>query len=188
MRLQLFVGSIFACGGLLLADGAVVHAKAILAQQLLNLAWLQTGAFGAPQPPWPWADTWPVARLRIARLGVEQIVLAGTDGAALAFGPGHLFRSALPGGGANTVIAGHRDTHFKYLRELRRGDEITVERIAGEVVTYAVSGIHIVHEDDTSVLAAGAADKLTLITCYPFDALESGGLFRYVIVAMPLPS
>ena len=115
----------------LIAQGAAIPAKAWLAQILLDRAFAASVATGAPVRPWPWADAAPVARVRVPRLGVEEVVLSGGSGEALAFGP-----TLLPGGGrlgerGTAVFAAHRDTHFRFLAELRPGDLIEVEEVSG---------------------------------------------------------
>lgn len=179
---------------LLLASGVALagHAlwqpvKAQLAQALLEEAWEKVRA-GQPRPrPWPWADTWPVARLSLPEVESNRgarplVVLAGASGRTLAFGPGHMAGSADPGETGNVVIAGHRDTHFRALRELAVGDELLLEDRWGGRHRYRVTRRLVTRYDDTSSLAP-AADRLTLVTCWPFDALHPGGPMRYVVVA-----
>lgn len=163
--------------------GAWIHAKAHLAQLLIASAWQRTVAGEAAVRPWPWADTWPVARLTIPRLGVERYVLAGADGSALAFGPGHAAGTAPPGARGNSVIAGHRDTHFDFMRNVRIGDEIVIERADGVQVRYRVGTAEILDRQDVWVMDQAGPSRLTLITCYPFDALRAGGPQRYVLLA-----
>jgi sortase A len=163
--------------------GAWILAKAALAQVLLERAWIATRAGEAQARPWPWADTWPVARLSAPRLGRGWVVLAGASGRTMAFGPGHLDGTAPPGGGGNTVLTGHRDTHFTALRELRLGDELVVETAAGRAVRYRVESLTIVDQSDGRALQPTLEPTLTLITCYPFDALVPGGRLRYVVRA-----
>lgn len=171
----------------LVGGGLVVHAawiplKAELAQALLERAWVRAEE-GVDRPvPWPWADTWPVARLRLAG-GEPLVVLAGASGRTLAFGPGHLDGSARPGEGGNVVIAGHRDTHFRALRELEPGDRLELRAPDGTVRLYRVARAAVVHHTDATALAPTAAPRLTLVTCWPFDALHPGGPLRYVVVA-----
>jgi sortase A len=82
---------ILALAGLVLfGQGAYIHAKALLAQVLLQRAFAETIETGHATKPWSWADTWPVARIEIKRLRASAIVLAGSSGQALAFGPGHV--------------------------------------------------------------------------------------------------
>ena len=100
-------------------QGAYIPAKAWLAQELMQRAWDRASAGEERVAPWPWADTWPVARLTAEARGVDLIVLAGGSGRTLAFGPGHLSASAMPGDIGNAVIGGHRDTHFQFLRTRR---------------------------------------------------------------------
>src|SRR5690606_35117760 len=107
-------------------------AKAALSQLRLEATWEDNRADGGTRRPWPWADTHAVARLRQKTLGVDQVVLAGDDGRALAFGPGWAAASAAPGSGHGaTIISGHRDTHFAWLRHLQPGDEVELETTAG---------------------------------------------------------
>jgi sortase A len=133
--------------------------------------------------PWPWADFVPLARLRAPRLEASAIVVSSATGEALAFAPGHLSGSAAPGAPGNVVLAGHRDTHFRFLREIRPGDELVLETPAGAHADYRVAWAGIVHERDTAFLAEQGADLLTLVTCWPFDAIRPGGPWRYVVVA-----
>ena len=122
-----------------LGQGAWIQAKAWLAQGLIAHAWSSTLDGARDVKPWRWADTWPVAKLSVPRLGIERFVLAGADGAALPFGPGHMHGTALPGAPGNSVLGGHRDTHFAFLRHLRRGDALVVERPDGARVSYRVA-------------------------------------------------
>jgi sortase A len=90
-------------GLVLLSQGLWIHAKALLAQVLLERAFAQTLASGQDVKPWSWADTWPVARLEFPRLGRTTIVLNGSSGQALAFGPGHVEGTPAPGERGTTV-------------------------------------------------------------------------------------
>jgi len=166
-----------------LAAGGRIYAKAKLAQLLLHRAWVDTGATGAPVKPWPWADTWPVARLEVPAHGVDLIVLAGVSGRTLAFGPGHLPGSAPPGQRGNTVLSGHRDTQFRFLADLAPGDELRLLTPDGRSRGYVVREARVVDADDTSVLVEDGRPRLTLVTCFPFDAVVPGGPLRYVVEA-----
>ena len=163
--------------------GAYIHAKAILAQLLLETAWSETIRTNKEVKPWPWADTWPVGRLTVPGLGISRIVLAGASGESLAFGPGHLFGSSMPGNTGNIVIAGHRDTHFRFLQELKPGDEIRLQTQSGATNSYRVCDIRIIVQDDYKYLYPSGTNILTLVTCYPFDAIQPGGPLRYVVTA-----
>ncbi len=171
----------------LFGHGAWIHAKAELAQVLLQSAWTATLQGQKEVKPWPWADTWPVGQLTVPGLGQHRIVLAGASGASLAFGPGHLFNTAQPGTAGNCVIVGHRDTHFDFIQALKKGDHILLQSASNITLRYQVSATLVVHENSYDVLAQGLDDRLTLITCYPFDAIRPGGPLRYVVIAKPVP-
>lgn len=167
-------------------------AKAALAQQLLEHAWSARVADGGAHRPWPWADTHPVARLRVPRLQLTQIVLAGDAGRPLAFGPGWAEASAAPGTPGTTIISGHRDSHFRWLRDLRDGDVVELESAragasgTGDVTAYRVVAREVV--DSRTQRLATTDDALVLVTCWPFDALAPGGPLRYTVTLLPEPA
>ncbi len=171
-----------------LAGAGWIHAKAMLAQHLLARAWEHTREEGVPHKPWPWADTWPAARLQAPALGADYHVLAGTSGQALAFGPG--LHEAFDGSAERwTVIAGHRDTHFRFLQALQPGMTLRLEDIAGRVRHFRVVAIRVVDSRvETLQPPASGADGLLLVTCYPFDSWQTNGPLRYVVEAQPSPA
>lgn len=180
------VAALLALGFWNLGQGAYIPAKAWLAQELMQRAWLRVTAGEDRAAPWPWADTWPVARLRALGGDIDLIVLAGGSGRTLAFGPGHLSASAMPGQRGNAVIAGHRDTHFNFLQRLAVGEPLAVETVDGESHLYQVIDIDVVDSRRSSLLLDTEEGVLSLVTCYPFDALEPGGPMRYVVTARML--
>ncbi len=171
------------CGMWQIGSASYIHAKAILAQALLETAWDKTVHGQQEVKPWPWADTWPISRLDVPGLGIDRIVLAGASGSSLAFGPGHLFGSSLPGQQGNIVIAGHRDTHFRFLKDIQQGEIIHLQSLTGKTLQYEVSKTVIVDEKQAEYLANTSENRLTLITCYPFDAIYPGGPLRYLVIA-----
>lgn len=173
-----------ALGAWQMGGGGWIHGKAWLAQALIARAWSAGLASGTAPPPWPWADTRPVARLEVPALGVDEIVLAGASGRTLAFGPGHLDGTAMPGAPGVSVVSGHRDTHFRFLERLRRGTVIRVERPDGTWQDYRVEQTRVVNVNDVSILpSATGRPRLLLTTCYPFDAVTPGGDLRYLVLA-----
>src|SRR5262249_55297512 len=90
--------------------------------------------------------------------------------------------SALPGDPGNSIIAGHRDTHFRFLQDLKLGDRLAVERTNG-VRWFVVTGTRVVDSRTTRIALRSDSPRLTLVTCYPFDAIEPGGPLRYVVTA-----
>jgi sortase A len=164
---------------------AYIHAKALIAQELLERAWQRTLHGERSVRPWPWADIHPVARLRAAEQDRELIVLEGSSGQSLAFGPAHVLGTALPGAPGSAAIVGHRDTHFRFLRELRNGERLEVERLDGARLSYVVSALRIVDTRLERLPLDGEADSMRLITCYPFDAVRPGGPLRFEVIAKP---
>jgi sortase A len=169
------------------AEALYIPAKAWLAQRLLERAWSATAAGESSVKPWPWADTWPVARLRAPRLDVDLIVLDGASGRTLAFGPALAHGSARPGASGASVIAGHRDTHFRFLRTLTVGDELELRDPRGLRETFVVSAVEVADSSASRVRVDGAGRALVLVTCYPFDAIVPGGVMRYVVTARSVP-
>jgi sortase A len=167
----------------LAVSAAWIPVKAEVAQMLLLQAWKRARLNGASAKPWPWADTWPIARLRVPRHGIDAIVLAGASGSALAFGPGHVDGTAPPGQCGTCVLSGHRDTHFGFLARLRLGDILELEASDGRVQRFAVRSTHILRRADLFV-EDGGEDVLILTTCYPFDAVVPGGPLRFVVRAV----
>jgi len=167
-----------------LGTGAYIPAKAWVAQEMMQKAWRRAG-HGEERPvPWPWADTWPVAKLSAKRGAVELIVLAGGSGRTLAFGPGHLSASAMPGDEGNAVIAGHRDTHFRFLQDLQIGETLSFEMADGRSHLYRVVDIDVVDSRRASIVLDTDEPMLSLVTCYPFEGELAGGPMRYVVSAV----
>lgn len=163
--------------------GIYIYAKAQLAQLLLHRAWdLQRDA-GTAVKPWPWADTHPMARLVVPAHNADVLVLAGASGRTLAFGPGHLAGSAQPGDPGNAVITAHRDTHFRFLKSVAHGDELHIERADGTRRHFRIHASYVADYRELRLPRDTAVPTLTLVTCYPFDALDPGGPLRYVVVA-----
>jgi len=167
-----------------MARGAYIHSKASLAQALIRRAWTKASKKGGAPKPWPWADTTPVARLGAPDHRIELVVLEGASGRTLAFGPGHVTGTAFPGEHGNVAIGGHRDTHFRFLKDLKRGDLLLIEDLDRELIEYAVTETQVLDRERTDLLQDFGDDRLTLITCYPFDAIRPGGPERYVVTAV----
>lgn len=170
-----------------IGQGSWIYIKAELAQYLLEQAWARTVKGELNAKPWPWADTWPTARLQLPQYGVDLIVLSGASGRTLAFGPGHVSSSAPPGEGGTTIFSGHRDTHFRFLERVKEGDQIIVQRSNGNSLQYIIRAINIVEARSTKVLHDRTQSNLVLITCYPFNAITPGGPLRYVVTAEANP-
>lgn len=165
----------------LIGDGFFLKAKAELSQVLLKRAFAAE-LRGEDTKPWPWADFTTEAEVRAPRLGKNAIVLSGASGEALAFGPAWLTDTPQPGEEGTAVIAAHRDTHFRWLKDLKPGDEIQLTRRDGKVLTFRTSEGRIAPWDQSGIDTAAQGRHLALATCWPFDATERGPL-RYIVEA-----
>lgn len=175
----------------LTSRAAYLRAKAELASVLIHHAWNEEIRSGKAQVPWPWADTHPVARLRIPRLGYDEIVLEGASARALAFGPAHMQSGAPFGRRGNLLLAGHRDSWFRKLERIAPGDLVSIEfqDASGKRTierTYTVAVIQISDPENVPLLAPTADDALTLITCYPFSRSPYSPK-RFAVRAIPIP-
>jgi sortase A len=176
-------------GACLMLRALYLRSKAELAGVLIRRAWQQSVRTGEFHAPWPWADTHPIARLRISRLHYDEIVLEGATPRTLAFGPARLFSGAALGNPGNLVLAGHRTSWFRPLAKIAQGDRIEVEWFqphAGGLHqrNYAVEMIRVADPQDLALLAPTSEDALTLVTCYPFGYGARSPL-RYLVRAAP---
>jgi sortase A len=122
-----------------------------------------------------------VAKLSFPRLGAQLYVFEGDDEQELRRGPGHLADSAMPGRHGNCVIAGHRDTLFRVLKDIRKNDDILVQTDRGQFL-YRVSRTEVVSPSDTRALKPTTGGVLNLITCYPFYYVGSAPK-RFIVEA-----
>ena len=109
-----------------------------------------------------------LGRIEIPTIGLSTMILDGVDGRTLRRGVGHIPGTPLPGQAGNIGIAGHRDTFFRTLQNIRREDEIMLETLSG-IYRYRVDSIEVVNPEETRVLANSCEEILTLVTCYPFS-------------------
>jgi len=122
-----------------------------------------------------------LAKLKIPRLNTELYVVEGDGARELRRGPGHLEGTAAPGETGNCVIAGHRDTHFRVLKDIKEGDDILLTTDAGQFL-YRVRHTQIVTPDNTAALQPTSTAQLNLITCYPFYYVGSAPK-RFIVEA-----
>jgi LPXTG-site transpeptidase (sortase) family protein len=123
-----------------------------------------------------------LGRLEIPRLGVSLFILEGTDQKTLQLAPGHIENTALPGDAGNVAIAGHRDTHFRVLENVRKGDAISIATSEG-VFGYTVQWTKVVNPEDVYVLRPSSRSELTLVTCFPFHYIGSAPK-RFIVRAV----
>jgi len=122
-----------------------------------------------------------IGNLIIPKLDASLPIFHGTDEEELEKGVGHFAKSVLPGEKDNSVLSGHRDTVFRKLGEVGKGDLLIVETSAG-VFTYKIKNVRIVDRDDRTVIVPRPRATLTVSTCYPFDFIGASPE-RYILVA-----
>jgi sortase A len=178
----ILVNALFLGGAVLLCQGIYMDTKAIISQALIAHSWQQRTADRPPPKPWWWADTNAIAKLKVARLDKELFIMRDDSGESLAFGPGHLAASAAISSSGHVMIAGHRDTHFKFLKQLKLGDVIETTSVDSITTRYQIKRMSIL-DSSSEELIIYQQDRLTLITCYPFDDFIPGGPLRYIVDA-----
>jgi len=164
------------------SSGVWIYVKAQLAQVLLQRAWAGTLARQQDVKPWPWADTWPIDRLIVPRLGIDQIVLEGAYGRTLAFGPAHV-ESRSDAREGTVILTGHRDTHFAFLEHFQTGERFVLQSSNGHIRSYRVGDHRIVDSRSGRILLDREHPGLVLVTCYPFHTAIPGGPLRLVVTA-----
>lgn len=190
MRLRIAIAvALLAASTLLFGHAAWIHAKGFVGQLLMERAWSRAERTGdEPALPWPGARTRPAARLIVPALDVDRLVLEGVDLPKLAWGPG-----LVSGQRNHHVIAGHRDTHFRFLGDLKPGDGVQLafahrrdEAPTGPGTSnWVVAGANVVDSRTARIDLDAPGPLLTLVTCYPLDAQFGGTPLRLVITARP---
>ena len=187
-RFQIAMAGVLLLAGLVFAgNGLWMQTKAQLSQLLMQASWQYYLDSGDYIKPWPWADTWPVAKL-VTPAGDALYVLHGVSGEALAFGPGWMPSSAEPGGLGTVAIAGHRDSHLAFVQDIERGDMLQLEVAKNERYYYRVAETRVVDSRKETPQFQFDVGELQLMTCYPFDAISSGGPLRFLVTAWRVDS
>ncbi|MCA1442923.1 class GN sortase [Ensifer sp. IC4062] len=169
-------------GLLLIGKGFYMKAKAELSQVLLRKSFEEQLRGAAGGRPWPWADFETAAEISAPRINRSAIVLAGASGEALAFGPAWLANTPLPGDTGTSVIAAHRDTHFRWLKDVSPGDLLVLTRKDGRRFIFRAGEGRVARWDESGINASASGHNLALATCWPFDAVEQGPM-RYIVNA-----
>jgi sortase A len=175
-----------------MVSGAVIGARALyipikaeIAQVLLTRAWDESVTSGRAIKPWAWADMKVAAKLDAPRLGQSAIILAGASGQAMAFGPAHMSNTPAFGEPGASVVSAHRDTHFRFLKDVEIGDRFVATTLDGATLEYKVTETRVVHAGASGIDPTDGGEtgsRLIMTTCYPFDAQTRGPL-RYAVFA-----
>tara|TARA_B110000196_G_C21030685_1_gene607436 strand:- start:278 stop:856 length:579 start_codon:yes stop_codon:yes gene_type:complete len=170
-------------GGYFAYQGLKIEIKAKIGQILLFSAWHKTIRTGMNHQPWPSFDGFPIMRLEIAQHDIDQIVLKGTSGQALAFGPSFHEESFLPHEKKITIISSHRDSHGIFIKKLQLGEIIKIQDTNNQWHTYTIDDFFIINIQKEKITMDRNEDRLFLITCYPFNTINSGTPMRYIVSA-----
>lgn len=179
--------ALVAIGAVLLVTvlAAVVTSAVTRARMLERLSqWRHDAPAGEDAAEPDASPTGIVGRIESRRIALDAPVLEGTGAVELVAGVGHAPASPQPGEPGNVVLAGHRDTHFRPLRLLRAGDRIDLTTARGRF-DYRVDSILVVDPDRAEFMGDCGDDRLTLITCYPFNWIGPAP-HRMVVIAHPL--
>ena len=163
-----------------LAEFGWIQGKGLIGQRLMERSWSARANSGHARSPWPGARTRPAARLFVPELKLDRLVVEGTATPNLAWGPG-----IETGPNGHVLIAAHRDTHFRFLGDLEQGHRIELEQPAGVVRNWRVQERRIVDSRTTRLDMNAPGPLLTLVTCWPLDAIDAGGPLRLVVSAVP---
>ena len=186
--MKIVIWSLLALALFFLASAFYIPAKALLAQHLLEHAWQRTLENEQANKPWPWADTFPVARLRVPSHEIDHIVLDGDQGNSLAFAPGLHPASEVSKLSGMIVISAHRDTHFNFLKDVQLGEVLELQNSEGEIAKYRVEDMQVVNANQSQLKSPDNSKWLALVTCYPFNTIQSDPSLRFVVMAEALTS
>jgi len=170
-------------GGYFSYQGLKIEIKSKVAQVLLQRAWHLTLRTGKKYRPWSSFDGVPIMRLTIPQHNINQIILKGTSGQALAFGPSFHEESFLPQDEKVTIISSHRDSHGNYIKKLKLGEKIKLQDEKGNWHTYIINEFFTINVKKETFVITTDEQRLLLVTCFPFNSLQSGTPFRYVVSA-----
>jgi len=185
LKITFLLGLVLSSIGLLRVS--YFQLKANAAQYLMQSAWREMIAENDNSvsqikiKPWPWADTWPVFELVIPQIGLTSLVLKDSSGESLAFGPGLLSTQIMPGNRGNSFVAAHRDTHFRNIEQLKKGHLMSITKQDGKRLTFLIDQVRIVDSRLEGPVLFTEQKRLTLISCYPFDAKIPNTPYRYLV-------
>jgi sortase A len=172
----LLIACLLAVGLWQIAGAATIHTKAWLGQILMERAWNRSRESDAPVAAWPGSVSHPIARIQVPALDIDHLVLEGAATPVLAWGPG---MEVGPEG--HRLIAAHRDTHFRFLEHLEADTLVVLELPGGRMEHWQVEGRQVVDSRRVGLDLAADGDRMTWVTCWPFDAIEAGGPLRLLV-------
>lgn len=172
-------------GSVYLMQASLINAKALVGQWLIANAWEKTLHTGERHLPWPWADTYPVAKLNVPRFGRTYYVLQGASGEALSFGPGLNVYSSEDGAIALFLIQAHMDTHFDFLGQLEIGDIVELF-FEGRLVRFKIAQHQHLSAPRFQLTEQPETPLLVLSTCMNGADREADTDLRRLVIAQAI--
>lgn len=169
-----------------LARVSATPLKAAVGHYLLNTAWEKTLNTGVRSRPWASADFNLIGKLTIPRLGISRVVLSNASGEAMSWGVGSVIPTRRSSINLPTILAGHRDTHMKFMSHLQIGDRLEFQKFDGSTKFYKITISKVTTTPQLTLNEQVSGNhQLVLTTCWPFNAIQSGPE-RFVVVAEPV--
>lgn len=177
--------SMLAAALILAGSSMYMSTKAKLAQHLLHEAWASSLESGENSKPWQWADMSTVAKLTFPKQDKSYVVLDSASGEAMAFGPGLVAGNPQQAHTQTLAIGGHRDSHLAVLEHLLPDEPVALQALDGTIHHYTMTDKYIVDSSRNNIGISADKSGLVLITCYPFNAAQTGGPLRMMAVFSP---
>ena len=181
-RIIFFACCLIALALVSLARVSAMPIKAAVGQYRLNTAWQDTLKTGNKSKPWNGADFHLIGKLTIPRLGISRVVLSNASGQAMSWGVGSVIPFKDVSINSPIILAGHRDTHMKFMSKLQVGDRLEFQQYNGFTKSYKITASQVTKTPQLTLNdQVDGNDQLILTTCWPFNAIESGPE-RFVVI------
>ena len=169
-----------------LARVSATPIKAAVGQYLLNAAWKETLSTSVKSKPWADADFHLIGKLTVPRLNISRVILSSASGEAMSWGVGSVIPFKSSSISSPIILAGHRDTHMKFMSKLHIGDHLELQSHDGSLKSYKIITSEVTTTPQLTLNdQTESNDKLILTTCWPFNGAQSGPE-RYVMIGEPL--
>jgi sortase A len=160
-----------------------IPAKSVIAESLVQSAWTKTLAGEIKVRPWPWSGSWPVARIKIPQLGIDEILLSSDHEVSIGSLSVRQVRTFYDKSSGITLLSATQDSQFYFLQDLELGHHIFLQDETGQVQHYQVEDIQIMDSRNLGISTPLDENWLTLACNYPFDSISGDGPLRYVVSA-----
>jgi len=169
-------------GGVLgIAKASLMSIKAFIGQHYLEVAWQESLSTNKLSKPWRSADFYMIGELKVPRLNISRVILNSVSGEAMAWGIGRVNNIKSKSSSGPVILAGHRDSHMKFMYELNVGEKIELIMSDGLIKTYIISKTGIINKPELEISESiNKKNSLILTTCWPLKSSQQGRQ-RYII-------